>query len=144
MEIKPCDACATCRGEGFPGCHIQDDMQEIYAAVEAADAVVVASPTYFHSVSAQTKLVLDRFFAMADEEGWTLRGKKFGVVMTYGNVDPYKSGAVNAFRAFQGVFGHIGAEGLGLVYGTGGAAGSIRENEKLMAEAFDLGGELAS
>ncbi len=144
MEIKPCDACATCRAEGYPGCHIQDDMQEIYAAIEAADALVIASPTYFHFVSAQTKLVIDRCFAMADEDGWTLRGKKIGVVMTFGNVDPFRSGAVNAFRAFQGVSGHIGAEGVGFVYGSGGAQGAIRENDKVMREAFSLGEKLAA
>ena len=144
MEIKPCDACATCRAEGFPGCHIQDDMQAIYIALEEADALAIASPTYFHSVSAQTKLFLDRCFAMADAEGWTLRGKKFGVLMSFGNVDPFRSGAVNALRAFQGSLDHVGSEIVGFVYGSGSTPGPIRENESLMEDAYQLGVKLAA
>ena len=47
----PCDACATCCETG--SCVVQDDMQELYAMMDQADGIVIGSPVYFGSVSAQ-------------------------------------------------------------------------------------------
>ncbi len=59
MKFIPCQECAVIRKDGT--CKIQDDMQKIYPAVEQADAIVVASPIFFGSLSAQTKMMIDRF-----------------------------------------------------------------------------------
>jgi multimeric flavodoxin WrbA len=59
MKFVPCQECAVITKDGR--CKIKDDMQKIYPAVEHADAVVVASPVFFGSVSAQTKMMIDRF-----------------------------------------------------------------------------------
>ncbi|MCX8082872.1 MAG: flavodoxin family protein [bacterium] len=59
MKFVPCQECADIRKDGR--CKIQDDMQKIYPAIEEADAVIVASPVFFGSVSAQTKMMIDRF-----------------------------------------------------------------------------------
>ncbi len=40
---------------------IQDDMQTIYKKVKECDAVIIASPIFFGSLSAQTKIMIDRF-----------------------------------------------------------------------------------
>jgi len=40
---------------------IQDDMQVIYKKVEECDGIIVASPIFFGSLSAQTKIMIDRF-----------------------------------------------------------------------------------
>jgi hypothetical protein len=44
---------------------------------------------------------MDRCYALVDKDGYALRGKKVGIVMTYGDRDPFSSGAVNAFRTFH-------------------------------------------
>jgi flavodoxin len=72
-----------------------------------------------------------------------LKGKKIGVVMTYGDSDPFNSGAINAFRTFQDGFGYVGAEIVGFVYGSASEAGEIRNNEAVMARAYGLGRKLA-
>ena len=59
-SIASCDACATCRKTGV--CHIKDDMQPIYQQLEAADAVILGTPVYFGSVSAQAKAIMDRTY----------------------------------------------------------------------------------
>ena len=59
-EIKPCDGCAACHRTG--NCHIQDDMQPLYAQLQAADGIIVASPVYFWSVTAQVKIIIDRLY----------------------------------------------------------------------------------
>ena len=59
MKFIPCQECAIIRKDAR--CRIRDDMQKIYPAIEQADAVVVASPVFFGSLSAQTKMMIDRF-----------------------------------------------------------------------------------
>ena len=58
LDFSACQNCGFCSREGR--CRIRDDMYRIYEALEAADHVVLASPIYFTSVSAQTKMMIDR------------------------------------------------------------------------------------
>jgi multimeric flavodoxin WrbA len=143
MDINPCDACDACQSAPYSGCIVDDDMQTLYPKLLAADALVIASPVYWFTVSAQTKLFMDRCYALIDRDGWVLKGKKIGVVMTYGDSDPFNSGAINAFRTFQDGFGYVGAEIVGFVYGSASEAGEIRNNEAVMARAYGLGRKLA-
>ncbi len=58
QHIQPCIACNGCQRQ--PGCVIKDDMNRLYSAFDQADLVVIASPIYFNSVSAQLKSLIDR------------------------------------------------------------------------------------
>ncbi|MFW6123589.1 MAG: flavodoxin family protein [Acidobacteriota bacterium] len=40
---------------------LQDDMQIIYKKIKECDAVIIASPIFFGSLTAQTKIMIDRF-----------------------------------------------------------------------------------
>jgi multimeric flavodoxin WrbA len=55
MHIEPCTGCDTCREKPEVNCIIDDDMQLIYPAVRLAEVIVIASPIYWFTVSAQTK-----------------------------------------------------------------------------------------
>lgn len=58
MRIKPCQSCGV---DPYPKyCIFDDDMKEVYTALESCDAIVLGSPVYFDTVSAQTKLMIDR------------------------------------------------------------------------------------
>jgi len=54
--------CGSCFEVG--SCVVQDDMQELYGMMDRADGIIIGSPVYFGSVSAQTKAVMDRMFAL--------------------------------------------------------------------------------
>ncbi len=58
MNILPCQNCGGCEETG--ACIYDDDMTQIYDAIRAADRVIVASPVFFFSLSAQTKIMIDR------------------------------------------------------------------------------------
>lgn len=58
MTIKPCQDCSSCVSTG--DCVQKDEMCGIYGAIRAADRVILASPIFFSSVSAQTKAMIDR------------------------------------------------------------------------------------
>ena len=75
MDIQPCDACDVCQ-QGYEGCIVEDDMQSLYPKLTAADVIVIASPIYWFTISAQTKLCIDRWYALEGEEQSTLNGKQ--------------------------------------------------------------------
>lgn len=58
LNLKPCRACAAC--EDTPACAIDDGMKGLAAKLKSADTVIVASPVYFGSITAQTKTMIDR------------------------------------------------------------------------------------
>jgi len=93
LDIKPCNGCLCCHKEGSHGCIIRDDMQELYGAIEHADALVFGSPVYMGQMSAQAKTVTDRLFAQISprfsphyKEKATKQ--KLVLVFTQGNPDP--------------------------------------------------------
>ena len=57
-EVKPCDACLTCRETGK--CRINDDFQEIFNKMVEADGIILASPVYFGSATPQLMALIDR------------------------------------------------------------------------------------
>ena len=139
LNISPCRGCDTCQKDGSKGCAIKDDMQEIYPKLIRADAWVIASPVYWFTMSAQTKMFMDRCYALPAYARNPFAGKRIAIAMSYGDVDAVKSGCVNALRAFQDAFRYTGSKIVGMVYGSAMKAGEIADNKALMREAEELG-----
>ncbi|KAF0219087.1 MAG: iron-sulfur [Geobacteraceae bacterium] len=60
-DIQPCRACYGCREEGAQGkCAIDDDLPAIFERLKGADGIIIGSPVYFLSVTAQLKALFDR------------------------------------------------------------------------------------
>ncbi len=57
-KIGYCTVCGKCRGSYC--CSIDDDVMDILDRMKSADAILVASPTYFGDVSARLKSLFDR------------------------------------------------------------------------------------
>ena len=58
LDIDPCTHCDACLEDGE--CNINDGMQALYREMKTADIIVLASPIHFMTVTAQTKLFIDR------------------------------------------------------------------------------------
>jgi len=144
QNIAPCQACYACQKPDSKGCVIDDDMQPIYNKLLATDAWVFASPVYWFSMSAQTKLCLDRCFGLLAFGKDVFVGKQIAIAMSYGDSDPFKSGCINALRTFQDASRYVGADIVGMVYGSAEQPGEIASNQSLMQEAEDLGKKLAN
>ena len=145
MKISPCNACEACHKAGAEGCVVKDDMQQLYPKLRQADAIVFAGPIYWFTVSAQTKLALDRCYALLTPQGGhAFAGKRIGLAFSFGGEDPFDSGCTNAIRTFQDAFRFIGAEITGIVYASASGPGDIRSNQKVMDEARDLGRRLVA
>jgi multimeric flavodoxin WrbA len=145
MNIQPCDACDACKSSTDQGCIVQDDMQQVYPKIREADAIVLASPVYWFSYSAQTKLFIDRgFYPTVGQDGQGMAHKRLALLMTYEDADPFVSGAINALRAFQDMCKYMGAEIAGMVYSQAFDAGEIRSHPSVMESARQLGEKLAA
>jgi multimeric flavodoxin WrbA len=143
LSIAPCRSCYACQKPESKGCAINDDMQPIYRKMLAADAWVIAGPVYWFNMSAQTKLWMDRCFAFSAYGKNPFAGKRIAIALSYGDVDPFASGCVNALRTFQDAFRYVGAKIIGMVYGSAMAAGEISSNGQLLKQAESLGKRLA-
>jgi multimeric flavodoxin WrbA len=144
LDINPCRGCDTCQKDDSKGCAIEDDMQRIYPKLIRSDAWVIASPVYWFTMSAQTKMFMDRCYALTAYAKNPFAGKRIAIAMSYGDVDPVRSGCVNALRTFQDAFRYTGSKIVGMVYGSAMKAGEIANNKALMQEAEELGKRLVS
>lgn len=143
LNIRPCTACDACQADANRDCVLQDDMHVIYPQLRQAQALLLASPIYWFNVSAQLKLFIDRgFYALNGPQGHVLQGKPVGLILTYGDTDPFTSGAINALRSFQDMFRFIGAPIIGTVYGTALNPGDVLTQQPLLEKAYQLGQQL--
>lgn len=61
-SIAGCRACDKCWSQGN-ACVFRDDFSELEPLVETADVLVLVSPLYWFSMSAQIKAAIDRLYA---------------------------------------------------------------------------------
>ncbi|MBN1871012.1 MAG: flavodoxin family protein [Candidatus Omnitrophica bacterium] len=59
LKIVPCQECEKFKDDG--GCFIKDDFYGLYEKIKDSDVVILSSPVFFGSLSAQTKIMIDRF-----------------------------------------------------------------------------------
>jgi len=60
-KIEPCDGCGACRTAGK--CHIKDDFESIYAKMDEADGIILATPVYFGAATPQMTSLISRCYA---------------------------------------------------------------------------------
>jgi len=110
-DITPCQGCNACSLTGE--CVLVDDMRDIYARLDDADAIVVASPVYFASVPAVLKSMLDRmqpYWARRHMLGESAQERKRpgAIILVRGGGDPY--GFQGAVYSIKSVFAVLGVD----------------------------------
>jgi len=134
MDVKPCRGCGACHKTGQ--CVIKDDFKGIEAALLKADGIVLASPNYIFSVTAQMKALMDRCSCPIHCQA--LEGKYGAAVVTSGGsggdvVEGYLLRFLRALGCWT--VGSVAAEAHE-VEGQSGQGGRF-------GEAGDLGARLA-
>ena len=132
-KIAGCLGCNGCYRNGGT-CVQKDDMAEVREKMLEADVIVLASPIYFYSMSAQMKAAIDRTYAFYQK----LSGKTFYFIITCGATDAsYTETMLASLRGFTCCVPD--AKEGGFVLGIGAMeAGEIRSS-KAMEEAYRLG-----
>ncbi len=148
LEIGPCKAC---RKHPAPNhCFFFDDMQTVYEILENADGIILGSPIYYGTVSAQVKLMIDRANCLTwisrDPDGRTvftprLEKVKKGVVILVSDTTRDPSAARVPIRMF---FHDARIEPVGELFVPGAdAERGARNDEGWLQKAHALGVQLA-
>lgn len=139
--IKGCQGCFYCRKN--EGCATKDSLQPMYEDIKNADGIIFGSPIYFHQVTGQAKIWLDRMYPMIDGQFKPrFPGKKVVTVYAQGNPDKaFFEPAIKATNHFFTMFGWQLINSL-LCYGTGNPTYTL--SDSLLNEAFKAGEDLAA
>lgn len=141
MDFRPCQACGGCDEAGV--CMLPDDMRQIYKSLESADAIIVASPVYFGSVTAQLKAMVDRFqgswvaryVLKSESRRWDRKGYFLCV-----SGSRERRFFTDARKIVKNFFATIGVKYSGEIF-CGGVdrAGEVRGRPGIVTKAFELG-----
>ena len=111
--IHYCTGCSTCSLHGKP-CPQKDDAAEIIEKMVAADVIVMATPVYFYTMSAQMKTLIDRCCGLYTE----MKNKEFYFIVTAAEDD--RKLMERTVDTFQGFLDCLESPTIkGVVYGTG-------------------------
>ncbi|MCC8172546.1 MAG: flavodoxin family protein [Parabacteroides sp.] len=128
-----CTGCSTCSLYNKP-CPQKDDAAGIIDKMVAADVIVMGTPVYFYTMSAQMKTLIDRCCGLYTE----MKNKEFYFILAAAEADPrLMERTVDTFRGFLDCLENpvVG----GVVYGTGvWHAGEIK-GKPAMHEAYEMG-----
>lgn len=145
LNIKPCKGCLACVKSDR--CAIDDDMQQLYAALQKSDALILGSPVYMGQMSGQAKIFTDRLFAQISPRFSPKfkeknAGKKLVLVFTQGNPDPDMFQAYFDYtkRVFQLL--EFDVRGLHVISGT--RNGPAQEQKGLSKVMQEIGASLAT
>jgi multimeric flavodoxin WrbA len=135
LNISPCDGCQYCRINGE--CKIKDDMQIIYQSLINADGIIVSTPVYFWTVSALTKIFMDRTYAFRYPTR-KLKGKVGGAIAVASHRGcSFTLSTINNFFLHHKMI----VAGLG-VSGYASEIGDIKKDERALRDSRELGVEI--
>lgn len=145
LKAAGCTSCRKCQARKEYACVIDDDVQGVLAQMLAADVIVMATPLYFFSASAQLKVVMDRMFALYkwDNSAGTfsspLEGKTFVLLGS-----AYEKMGLDALRKpFSLTAEYTGMRFESLLVPDAGASGEIRKKPGVRPKAAALGRRVA-
>ena len=85
-KINPCLGCNYCGSHNGQCCQ-PDAMRTIYQDFDKCDVIVLASPVYYYSITAQLKAFVDRLYAPGMGNGFKYDPKESVLIMTCGEAE---------------------------------------------------------
>jgi multimeric flavodoxin WrbA len=99
-SIQGCIACMKCHRAKNRRCSVDTDfLNECVALMDAADGILLGSPTYFADVSTEMKALIDRAGMVAKANGDMFRRKVGAAVVAV-----RRAGAIHAFDSMNHFF----------------------------------------
>jgi len=147
VDAHSCRGCNACSQTG--ACVLRDGMDDVYAAFDAADAIVISTPVYFATVPAVLKTLYDRcqpYWArryVLHEPAVPAYKRPGAILVVGGGGDPFgTSCAVTPSRSVMNVLG----VSIETVYECVGpdAASDMGHYPEALKRAEEIGRELVS
>ena len=133
MNIHPCTGCVACGYEG--PCVQKDDVEQIRAKLVASEMVVFATPLYYYGMSAQLKIVVDRFCAY--NSSLNSKHLKSALLTVAWNADDWTFEALEAH--YKTLVRYINFEDKGMILGYGCGSPAMTQRSRYPEEAYKLG-----
>ena len=134
-DIHPCKGCDCCGMNG--NCIQKDDGNEVLNKLLGCDVVVFATPVYYFGMSAQLKMMIDRFYA----RNGAITRKRMGAVLiaTAWNNDSVVMKGIETH--FDIIFDYLAFKNKGMILAKGaGTVGMMPEH--YIKDAYELGRNL--
>jgi multimeric flavodoxin WrbA len=149
LHIKPCQSCGV--DPAPKHCLFNDDMKEIYAALKCCDGIVLGSPVYFDTVTAQTKIMIDRcncLMPYVERADGTLgferriKKRKMGVFVAVAGIDQELDTILTTVKGFFN-WANIELNKTVFYRHDDNELGSVKNDKKTMNQAFEAGVQIA-
>ena len=135
-KISPCLACYGCRGTG--ACVQKDDMEQFRRQILDGDMLVFVTPLYYYGMSAQLKILVDRFCAI--NSSITRKHMKSALLCAAWNADSWTFEALEAH--YRTLVRYLDLDDQGTVLGRGCGTLSMTKRSRYPKLAYELGRRL--
>ena len=135
-SIAPCDGCGKCQKSGK--CVVKDDMHDIYQKMLEADGILWATPIYFWSMTGQTKIVMDRTYALSNPK--LQLANKVGGLITVASI----RGCMGTAHIFHSYFRYMSMFFTESVTGFASAKGAIKKSESTILSVKEMISQMVS
>jgi len=148
LNMSPCLEIYGCKKDGR--CVIRDDFQAVYDKLLACRGLMLASPIFFYTVSAQTKILMDRCQSLWVKKYWIDKtpfgqweAKRRGLFISVGATKGKKlfEGVLHTVRYFFDVLDMDLWRSL--LYRGLDLEGDVLRHPEYLEEAYQAGKELA-
>jgi multimeric flavodoxin WrbA len=140
-KTNGCTACRTCQKRTEYECAIEDEASPVLTKIAQADVIVFATPLYFFSASAQTKLILDRMFSLykwdneTDKFTTPLKGKTMVLIAS-----AYEDVGLDALeKPFKLTADYTGMKFRSLLVPNAGVSGEIKSKSRWQKRTIAFG-----
>ncbi len=133
MSIHPCLGCSSCGMNGE--CAIKDDNSHIRDELLSADMAVFVTPVYYFGMSAQLKMVIDRFYSYTIK----LSSKHLKTALITAAWDSDDEVMLYIKEHYKKLCRYMNFTDMGMVLGKGCGTPSMTAVSRHMEEAYILG-----
>lgn len=140
-RIKGCAACRACQKRREYGCVMDDEVAGVLKKMAEADIIVMATPLYFFSMSAQLKTIFDRMFSLYkwDNEAGTMRTVLKGRTLVL-IASAFEDVGLDALeKPFALTADYTGMKYFSLLVPNAGESGDLKGREDVRKKAISFG-----
>ncbi len=135
-NIHPCTGCIHCGYEG--PCVQKDDVEQFRRQILEADMMVFVTPLYYYGMSAQLKILIDRFCAF--NTSIQRKHMKSALLSAAWNSDSWTFEALEAH--YKTLVRYLNLKDMGTVLGAGCGTPSMTGYSEYPQRAYQLGKRL--
>ncbi len=135
-NLHPCTGCVHCGYEG--PCIQKDDMELFRKQILRADMLVFATPLYYYGMSAQLKILVDRFCAI--NSSIHRKNMKSALIAAAWNADDWTFEALECH--YKTLVRYLNLDDRGMVLGYGCGTVSMTKQSQYPDKAYQLGKKL--